>query len=881
MNKILSVFNRFKSTVYFEYLLMVAFGAMVACGLPPIQNYVFPVVGFLLAFHYMQQVQSKRRAVFMMAFLFLGYFLLSSVWLMNPFLIAEKFVAKLVLPLGVVGFLFASLVYALPFFFLPLFKKTITKTVVFAALFAISEWLRSFIFVGFGYNMLGSMWFDVPAIAQSASIFGVYGLTFFTVLVFIFPYLFYAEKNNLKKIFLPVSFLISLVSLFMAWGVWRLHNADNRFFDDKNGYVDAKKIRIVQPSINTVYEYIPSLVYKNTMDIKSLAMAKNVNDVVAVFLHETAIRSYLSNANSYQIDEAVGDIIPKSGYLVAGMPRIEQRWNNDNTEFGQQAFNSVIAFNSFNDVAGKYFKKKLVPFGEYIPTVFKMFLPDVITDGSGFDFPKYTDEQLIYLGYYLPKMSISLCNEDGHAGQFLRYDLKNDVGAIVNIANISWFGLNSGAAMQNYAYAVMRAIEEGLPNIRVVNRGISGVISPYGRMVEGDVVIVDTSDYKTVLFEGRRDRIMPDEAGIIDVRIPTRIYKTFYSMVGNYFVISALMLIIFMMLFFDRKKKRDTYYLVKNKFSLSNFFKISMTKEDVKFLSGYVVAFLFGAFMVLSAPPFDLFFPAVVSVLAVYFIFEKYRNKSFFAILILMFLFFYGYFFFGSSWLTGPMGVEGIHNSFNRYAIFFRWFLPFIVASGACLFFPFIAKIKNSWLRFLTFAVAFALGEWTRSQSFWATGFPFITLGEIWIPVKPILQFVSLFGIHGLSFITVFFILSFKVFFTKQYRYIVFPAFLFLITFLWGANQIKENNFNPDLNLRLVQSMKDRRLDDDTMEYTNGNVNRVINVANYERPKDTNLVVMSESVFPYNLVKSDFDLTYNKEEVEVVKKAIPKNGYLI
>ncbi len=292
-----------------------------------------------------------------------------------------------------------------------------------------------------------------------------------------------------------------------------------------------------------------------------------------------------------------------------------------------------------------------------------------------------------------------------------------------------------------------------------------------------------------------------------------------------------------------------------------------------------------GAFMVLATPPFGLFFPSVLSIAGMFLIFENYRHRNFFAILVLMFLFFYGYFFFGGSWLTAPMGVSGIDNSFNRYAPIFKWFLPFIVASGACLFFPFVAKIKQNWLRFFGFAVAFCLGEWLRSQTFWGTGFPFIQLGSIWIHVKPILQFLSLFGIYGLSFVTVILISSLAVVFAKYFRrrfsYIVLSSLLFVSIFIWGSARIKDNAYNPNLNLRLVQSMKNRRLDSDELAYQEENVDRVINLANYEIPGNINLVVMSESVFPYNLANTSLSPSYSKGNSERIGKAIPKNGFLI
>ena len=66
------------------------------------------------------------------------------------------------------------------------------------------------------------------------------------------------------------------------------------------------------------------------------------------------------------------------------------------------------------------------------------------------------------------------------------YEVKvsnKDVDVIINVTNDTWYG-NSSGPYQHFEISRMRAIENGLPMLRVANNGISGFIDPVGRILE-------------------------------------------------------------------------------------------------------------------------------------------------------------------------------------------------------------------------------------------------------------------------------------------------------------------------------------------------------------------------------------------------------------
>ena len=92
---------------------------------------------------------------------------------------------------------------------------------------------------------------------------------------------------------------------------------------------------------------------------------------------------------------------------------------------------------------------------------------------------------------------------------------------LLNLTNDGWYGASSGP-YQHFDAARLRAVEEGLPLVRVANTGISGVIDGYGRVVSS-------------LALGTK--------GTLDSGLPSSLQTTLYGRLGNSIVILLILTI--------------------------------------------------------------------------------------------------------------------------------------------------------------------------------------------------------------------------------------------------------------------------------------------------------------------------------------------------
>ena len=140
-------------------------------------------------------------------------------------------------------------------------------------------------------------------------------------------------------------------------------------------------------------------------------------------------------------------------------------------------YNSVFLMDARGVVLGRYDKRHLVPFGEYIPLRSVLFFLKKLTQGEG-DFATGTSSALFRV--HGQPVAASICYE-ALFPVLVREGVLEGATWLVNVTNDAWFGATV-APHQHLAMARMRCVEFRRPMVRAANSGISAVIDADGEI---------------------------------------------------------------------------------------------------------------------------------------------------------------------------------------------------------------------------------------------------------------------------------------------------------------------------------------------------------------------------------------------------------------
>lgn len=217
--------------------------------------------------------------------------------------------------------------------------------IAFCCLWVLFEYMRSHLFSGFAWNLLGYSQTD-SFLRGYIPVLGVYGLSF--VLLSVAASLWLLMKNH-RTVQVFTSIIYVVVILCIAYS---LQNKEWVVVDKKN----KNTVALVQGNIAQNIKWNPSALYTSLNTYKELSYESRNSNIIV--WPESAIPAFRSQIAEY-LQSVADDLMPGNS-LVLGIPTLNI---NDQHKF----YNSVIVL---GDGYGMYNKIHLVPFGEYFPLAF-------------------------------------------------------------------------------------------------------------------------------------------------------------------------------------------------------------------------------------------------------------------------------------------------------------------------------------------------------------------------------------------------------------------------------------------------------------------------------------------------------------------------------
>lgn len=435
--------------------LALAGGAVVPFAFAPYDLYPLAVVSLAVLFYLWIGAEPKAAAI--IGFVFgLGMFGHGVWWIqvsvhqfglpVYAFSVAvtAAFIVFMALYPALCGYLAAML---------PATQRSVRILCLYPVLWTAIELLRGWLFSGFPWLLIGYSQTDSP-LSVFAPLIGAYGISLIVCLI-----------------------AAAMIVLWQGERVWRGIAAGVlagvvlavSLLDDVRWTVvanEAQGVALIQGAVPQAVKWRRS--YRQpSIDLYAELSQPYWGRSILIW-PETAIPAF-----AQEVPESIAMLDARAAQsgstLLIGMPTGSVSGNG-------KYFNSVVQFGSH---AGRYDKRQLVPFGEYLP--FDRWIRPLTSflkiPMSNFSAGKPVQPLLAADNYTI---GVSICYEDAYAGEVAR--ALPEANVLVNVSNDAWFG-DSIAPHQHLQIARMRALEAGRYLLRATNTGISAIIDERGRVV--------------------------------------------------------------------------------------------------------------------------------------------------------------------------------------------------------------------------------------------------------------------------------------------------------------------------------------------------------------------------------------------------------------
>lgn len=454
--------------------LCAGLGAVANFAMPPFHIwplYALALCGLIWSLDSARLAPKPRRTVFWRVAVFgFAYYLVGMHWIAWAFLVNPG--AHLVfiwMPLVALPGLLAAILATAIWAVYPYWCLGPARLLIFSSAFMLAEWFRASLFGigGLPWNLPGMIWTPGEAVSQSAALWGIYGLSWLTIVAMASSAMLADARPRGSTASRAAPIIVAAIVFGAIWG-WGARRLGEASLDQQP---TATTVRLVDAGVPQADKHQVGM----AQDILNRYIALTGPDTDGspriVIWPEGALPAYL-----HQAVEVVSSSVRRRK-LIMGAARIENLGAADQT-----AYNSLAVLSGASEARALlqvYDKHMLVPFGEFMPgagilsAIGLRTLQDLAPGGFVAGPPPASVR-----ADGVPPFGPLICYEAIFPG--LSPNGPDRPQWLVNISIDAWFGELFGPG-QHAAQARYRAIEEGLPMARVASLGETGMIDAYGR----------------------------------------------------------------------------------------------------------------------------------------------------------------------------------------------------------------------------------------------------------------------------------------------------------------------------------------------------------------------------------------------------------------
>ena len=337
--------------------------------------------------------------------------------------------------------------------------ESLARLLVAAAAWTFAEWLRGWLFSGFGWLSVGYAQVTAP-LAGYAPIGGVLlpGLFLALTAVWTADAVTSVDSHRRRTIAGALALAIVWACGYALIGI-----------DWSHAVGEPTTVSLVQGNVEQDVKFDPAYREK-TFAIYADLVARSRGRLIV--LPESALPVFADEVAPEYVAMLRSAAQRNGGDLLLGIFFFEPRAGVDDDD---RYFNSVVTLGTATTQI--YRKHHLVPFGETIPLkpIFGWFIRNVLaipladqTPGPAFQEPFAVAGQ---------RLAVNICYEDAFGNELSGRTA--DATLLVNVTNDAWYG-HSLAAEQHDQISAMRALESARPMLRATNTGITSIIDHHG-----------------------------------------------------------------------------------------------------------------------------------------------------------------------------------------------------------------------------------------------------------------------------------------------------------------------------------------------------------------------------------------------------------------